>query len=108
MHRRQACSTAAKPLGQLCTDGTTLCGGNLWCVPIPEWDRQAKRTMIKALGHTRMICTLYSGRYSKYRVHYSGPQFLETFGPLCHQRQPCACVRLGAACVCLAFDGYMQ
>lgn len=56
----------------------------------PFLNRIARRRdgQLRALGHTRMIYPLVG--IVSCRVHYYGPQFLETFGPLCHQRQPCA------------------
>lgn len=96
MHRRRAHSTTAKPLGQFCTDGTTLCTGPS---DVPFLNRTARRRdkQLRALGHTRMIypgvgivgivCTI------------TAPSSWKLFGPLCHQRQPCACVRL-PMCVC--------
>lgn len=57
MHRRQDYSTTAKPLGQICTDGTTLRTGSSDVHPFLNRTARRRDTQLRALGHTRMIYT---------------------------------------------------
>lgn len=90
MHRRRAYSTIALPLspwGSSAQTARPFVLGPLMCPFLKRTARRRERRL-RALGHTRMIypivgivgivCTI------------TAPSSWRLFGPLCHQRQPCA------------------